>query len=191
MQAELFKEAQKFFVIKKREYLREFNSHNVTREIEKGPFARSNISETLPGLKYEAGSGGNLFSFIGFHSSQRPITELRSALNSGTVLRRIPHSIKKSKVGSTWKWRYVFKIVYPSINDLAQITHMPWEPGSWVKKIETGISNLGYYIWQRKGFSNSRSGAAIQSRNTVRTSQFTPVQYITDINQRVFGGWKA
>ena len=35
------------------------------------------------------------------------------------------------------------------MEQLAAISRMPWEPGSWLFKIEKGMSGLGHYIYQK------------------------------------------
>jgi hypothetical protein len=58
------------------------------------------------------------------------------------------------------------------------IAPMPWEPGSWLFKIESGISGLGSYIYG-KMYAGSRSGSGIQSRNPVRAALFSPMSYLS------------
>jgi hypothetical protein len=180
---------RKIYERKKREFLKQFNNHPITKEIERGPTARVNLSGTLPGLKYEGGYGGNLFSFIGFNSGDKPIDDLRSAISYNTVLykkdiRAI--AMRGKKRDANVRWSISCKIRYPSIHDLAKITPMPWEPGSWIKKIEKGISGLGYYIWQRQGYNKSRSGMAVQADNQVRVGDFIPKNYYTEIINKTF-----
>ena len=55
---------------------------------------------------------------------------------------------------------------------------MPWANGrSWAKGIESGISGLGYLL--KTGTAASRSGAALQSKNKIRSGKYTPVPYIS------------
>ena len=66
----------------------------------------------------------------------------------------------------------------PDRKDFESAAPMPWEPGSWLYKIETGISGLGSYLYGRT-YNNSKSGTGIQSRRPVRSAMFTPVPYIS------------
>ena len=180
-------EAKKELNFKKRKFLREFDKHNITQEIKRGPTARKNISGTLPGLNYEAGHGGNLFSFIGFPSSEKPIEVLRAAISSSIYLGLKPVITQSKKRRGGVNYRVRYKIYYPEIQDLINFTPMPWEPGSWLKKIEKGMSGLGFYLWQRKGYGDkSRSGMALQARDRIRTTQFVPKPYLNEVINKVF-----
>ena len=132
--------AKRAFRRKKKEFIKEFNNHPITKEIERGPAARSNISGTLPGLKYEAGKGGNLFSFIGFNKADAPIEDLRKELGWRTSLKQGDVKIRQAGVSKhKVSWRVTYRAKYPTVSDFTgSITPMPFEPGSWVKKIETG-----------------------------------------------------
>jgi hypothetical protein len=145
--------------------VREFESHGVTRELDSGPRA-SNIS----GL---TGGYGNLFSFIGFESSDKPTEPIRKALNEKiqTQITRI------SSVGS-----FKVKLSIPSLEEIFKRTPIPWASGSsWAKGIESGISDLGSYLYTSSGvFGDSRSGSAIQT-NTDSARVFKTTPYISKI----------
>ena len=110
IQNKLFVEVKKEHKRKKRLLLSTFNNHNVTRELDRGPWARANISETLPGLKYEAGRGGNLFSFYKvLDAAERPIDVVRKAINRRIHPKKSnPNQLRKLKRRGMWKWRFVF-----------------------------------------------------------------------------------
>ena len=134
------------FEIIKAKMILDFNSHPVTREIEGGPNA-SNASGTLGGY-------GNLFSFIGFPSGADPIGPVRSRLMQ-TTIRKIKFSNGIME----------FMTTEPTREEVFSITPLPWANGrSWLDGIETGISGLGAYLYDRnKDFGNkSLSGPAIQ-----------------------------
>jgi hypothetical protein len=139
----------------------EFESHPVTKEIEDGPTA-TNDSNTLNGV-------GNLFSFIGFLNSDRPIEDLMDLLDKS-------FSIKKQ----TKKGDIRYAIDYPSLDKIKGSTPMPWESGnSWVIGIERGISGFSNYLYKK--YVQGRSKEAVQSDSKVRTGSFKKTRYLTKI----------
>ena len=68
-------------------------------------------------------------------------------------------------------------VIYPSADDIFRVTPLPWAEGrSWAKGIESGISGLGYYLnLKEKG----RSGAGVQSEESVAGGAFKNTQYIS------------
>ena len=148
----------------KREMVAEFNSHPVTKEIEMGSRAE-NISGTLGGY-------GNLFTFIGFEKGDDPIAPIRSMLEKIIV-----------SYESVNKGRFIFKIQYPSKEELFTISPMPWASGrSWLQGIELGMSGLGSYLHKgSRTISKSRSGSAVQVKSNLGRGRFKNTQYISNI----------
>jgi hypothetical protein len=72
--------AYTYFIRAKNAMLRQFNEHPITEEIESGRNA-INLSGTLDGY-------GNLFSFIGFPSDERPVADLRALLQDSVTFRQ-------------------------------------------------------------------------------------------------------
>jgi len=143
----------------KTEMIQEFLSHPVTIELLSGPSAK-NISGTL-------GGQANLFSFIGFDSSYKPIEPILQILETTTF-----KDTGESNVGRK------FTLIIPTADEIFAATPMPWASGrSWARGIEKGISGLGYLL--NKSTSSSRSGVAIQADKKVRTARFNNVQYIS------------
>lgn len=155
------------FEIAKELMLNDFDEHPVTQEIKAGPLT-SNISKTL-------GANADLFSFIGFEDGSTPTDDLRRVLESETTLSR---PILK-KIGSN-QLSFEWKVKEPTAR-IRQVTPMPWEGGnSWAEGIERGISGFGSFM--RAVFSPaSRSGGGVQTKNQVRTAQFTPRSYLSEI----------
>jgi hypothetical protein len=149
----------------KREMIKEFLNHPVTKEIKDGPEAQ-NTSNTLGGY-------GNLFSYIGFYNGEDPIEPILEEFQKSTIV--------FSRVidgGALWN------IYIPAKEDIWSVSPMPWAEGrSWAKGIETGISGLGQYFYTlRGGLQNSRSETAIQTQSKLRgKSRFKNVKYITEI----------
>lgn len=158
------KEVNKKINLIKREMIAEFNSHPITREIEMGPKAE-NISGTLGGY-------GNLFTFIGFDKSSDPITPIRMMLEKIHV-----------NYESTNRGKLIFKIEYPSKEDLFELTPMPWASGrSWLRGIELGMSGLGSYLHKNsRQISSSRSGSAVQVKASLGRGRFQNTKYISSI----------
>ncbi len=148
----------------KREMVAEFNSHPVTKEIEMGSKAE-NISGTLGGY-------GNLFTFIGFEKGEDPIAPIRSMLEKIIV-----------SYESVNKGRFIFKIQYPSKEELFTISPMPWASSrSWLQGIELGMSGLGSYLYKGSStISKSRSGSAVQIKSNLGRGRFKNTQYISNI----------
>lgn len=137
-----------------------FESHEVTRDIDRGPSGGS-----LPG-------GGNLFSFIGFESGDQPTNALRRLLTQAIKVKFI--SSTQKEIGVT------FQIDIPTQDEVEALTPMPWAPGrSWAREIEMGIPGLGQYLV--KDSPASRSGKAIQIKSVIRTGQLGGKPYMTKI----------
>ena len=82
---QILEKASKAIEKAKAQIIAEFDSHEVTKEIQAGPSA-SNSSNTLGGY-------GNLFTFIGFDSGSDPITPIRSLLAKSISIK----SLRKKK----------------------------------------------------------------------------------------------
>ena len=153
--------AKKRFDHAKKQIIREFDSHSVTRELQAGPDA-SNLSDTLGGY-------GNLFSYMGFPTGLDPTVAVRNFLINSIRLKR---SSKGTKLDVN------YDISIPSLQDFNFAT-MPWESGkSWVSGIETGVSGFNYYM--AKAAEASRSGSAIQIDGKLRgRSSSSGLKYIS------------
>jgi len=143
----------------KKEMIEEFLSHPVTLEILSGPSGQ-NISGTL-------GGRANLFAFIGFNSTEKPIEPIVEILEK----------ISYSDAGESRQGRK-FNVLFPTSEDIFIATPMPWASGrSWAKGIESGISGIGYLL--NKSTLSSRSGVAIQAEKKVRNLRFKRLSYIS------------
>jgi len=143
----------------KQEMIEEFMSHPVTVELLSGS-SSANISGTL-------GGQANLFAFIGFNASDKPIEPILKILESTSF----------KDAGESNSGRR-FTLMIPTADEIFAVSPMPWASGrSWAKGIEKGISGLGYLL--NKSTSSSRSGVAIQAGKKVRTARFNNVQYIS------------
>ena len=141
--------AKKRFDHAKKQMVKEFDHHSVTRELQAGPEA-SNLSDTLGGY-------GNLFSYMGFATGTDPTALVRSFLIN---------SIKLKKSSKASKLHVNYSISLPSLQDFDFAT-MPWEGGkSWISGVETGVSGFNYYM--AKAAEASRSGSAIQIDGKLR-----------------------
>ena len=147
------------------EFIRDFKNHPITKEIAAGPNA-SNSSGTLGGY-------GNLFSFIGFDASDRPIEIIEQY-----ILNKLRKSIRM--VPDTKKGGWKVTLAMPSIEGIAAMTPMPWAGGrSWAVGIHAGISGLGQYMYtQRAPSYTTRSGTAFQTDTRLRSGGFQNTPYM-------------
>lgn len=157
--------AERRFNIAQEKLLEDFDDHIVTKEIEAGPQANSQVLNE-----------GNLFSFIGFNAGDNPTKQLRNLLFSQVRFIRNPSVIKgKNKIV------FEFPVAVPSEQSIEKETQMPeWSEGSWARKVERGISGLEYYLFGRF-FSGSRSTTAIQIKNKIRSNIFKGIPYLTEL----------
>jgi len=156
------------FNIIKNQMVKELLEHPITKEISGGSGA-SNSSGTLGGY-------GNLFSFIGFESGTSPIDPIKKEFEKTVIQFR-----QLTDDGPIWN------IYLPAPEDIWDVTPMPWAEGrSWAKGIETGISGVGWYLFnQSKSYPQSRSGPAIQVKSKIASKvRFKNVKYISDILTR-------
>ena len=145
---------------------REFEEHDVTKEID-GGIGSDNISDTLGGKK----APNNLFSFIGFRGGDKPTEPIRKRLDPTNAEGPKMVRIGKDTRGTTA--RYQFKVSVP-FEDIYAETPIPWAKGlSWVEKIETEIPGFAHFL-AKYGLPNSRSGGGVQLEKEVRRGSFTP-----------------
>lgn len=145
----------------KKQMIEKFNSHQVTKDIEAGPSANN------------LGQRGNLFSLIGFDSSDNPTVALRQVLLNSL-------SVKVYSSGVGQEISFLVNIDLPTQEEVRSATPLPWAPGrSWVDEVERGVSGLGRYLV--KPSASSRSGAAIQVEGQVNSGRMGPIPYISQI----------
>jgi len=159
----VFAELEQEFGKAKKILLAEFESHVVSQEL-KGKSGGTNLTNTL-------GGEGNLYSFIGF-SGEDALSSLRDLLQNNVKI--------ISKKTDSQTLTFSIKIAFPSSDEIASVTPMPWAPGmSWAEGIERGISGLGNYL--AKDSPVSRSGKGIQVNVQVRAATFSPTEYMTGL----------
>ena len=144
----------------KEKLLDNFDNHLVTQEIDAGADVRSRF---LP--------RGNLFSFIGFSSDDKPTDNIRFVLKDKIRLTYFPQKRVKSKNSVEFK----FIVQQPLLSDIWSVTPFTdgWKSGSWADDLETrGISHFEYYVFDFafKGNPNSRSGTGLQKPTKVNSS---------------------
>lgn len=163
----------------------EFQESTVTREIQGGVGA-SNESGTLIGdfRQDDGDSNPNLFSFIGFDAGSNPTAEIEQRLDP-----RHPDGPKMVYKGMDRSGRMEFRyeIVAPNEEAIYDATPMPWGEGniSWAKRIEQGISGVGYFLnklMPAKGRPlGSASGGGIQVKAQLRSGRFKAVPYLSQM----------
>jgi hypothetical protein len=157
--------AYTYFIRAKNAMLRQFNEHPITEEIESGRNA-VNLSGTLDGY-------GNLFSFIGFPSDERPVADLRALLQESVTFRQ---TIFRDMT-------FYFRVSVPDRQDVEAASQMPWEPGnSWAYEVERGISGANHYMYKKWLQGRSKTGVQIPVEN-MEDLTFSPKPYITEILQ--------
>ena len=159
------KVAKEKFERAKKNLINDFDSHPVTQEIESGEESE-NISGTLGGY-------GNLYTFIGFYKQEDPIQKVREAISKYTKISRGRFKSTRNKAIAE------FDIKVPTTEELASVTPMPWEGGSWLRSIERGISGFGYYMYKR--WREARSGFGAQIDNQVRAGGYRPIKYYSSL----------
>ena len=150
---------------RRRELVAQFESHPITVELKSGPRA-SNISGTLGGY-------GNLFSFIGFSGGDEPTEVIRKIF-----MAKIAFKVRRQNN----KGRYKVTFFIPNIEEIYDLTPIPWLTGkSWVKSMETGLTNLGQFLYSSSGFGASKSGTGIQVKNRSSGVTFSSTPYISKL----------
>jgi hypothetical protein len=159
----------------KNKLLKDFDNHDVTKEIRSGP---GNPSSKFLDV-------GNLFSFIGFRYDKQdePILKIREILSEQTLLVKIP---KSRKLGRSWVLTK-FKVETPLLEDIWDVTEYPKgtgnidRSGSWAKDLERrGIDGFEYYVFSYAFDSSfSRSTTGKQMKGKIRSKSFNkPIPYV-------------
>ena len=158
----------KAFEVEKNRFLKEFDSHPVNKELEKGPNGESSIIKTK--------KGGNLYSLLGFVDGVEPVRELRDALEDGISKGHVTKDLGAKKI------KYNLEVRVPTLTELKRKTQLlTWTTRSFVDLVENGISNFRRYLFDRSGRLKkySKSGTAIQADRDVRDKEFNGVPYLT------------
>lgn len=167
---------KKALKIVSQEMMKEFDSHEVTREIQGG--------KTYPNITNTLGGRGNLFTFIGFNEGSDPIEPVRSVLlNTVQLVKQTSHA----KSGGKVQVRTKIKFPSPTLADFNGVATLPRQGGSWVKGIENGISGFGSYIyWKYAGMSGKGLQAKSANGNvvTLRGGDYKPTRYLTEIIEK-------
>ena len=154
----------------RRDLLREFDNHPVTKEIEQGPSGTSSL----------LGGRGNFFGFLGFNSGDKPIEILRDSLNDQFKILSKKGKVKKASKTSLI---YSFDILYPTKTQIYAITPLTWTSKSWVKGVEKGITNYTQTVFKKS--ENSRSGVALQTDRKIGFIRFSPTPYVTQMLDKI------
>ena len=147
--------------------LKEFDEHQVTKELEKGT---SGMNSSL------LGGRGNFFGFLGFHQGDQPVQIIRNILEDHIKVRNTKGKLKKVS-DTSFMWE--FDIDIPSKTEIYAVTPMTWSSKSWVKGVERGITNYTKTIFRDS--DRSRSGIALQSKQNIGFITFRPTPYITTL----------
>jgi hypothetical protein len=148
--------------------IEDFEDHKVTKELAAGPKA-----ENSSGL---LGGYGNLFSFLGFYNSDKPLEPIRK------ILKR---KIDVTAVRRGDQGKFVIYLTVPSKEEILAATEFKWLTGrSWVDGVEQGVSGFGRYMYDPEGFKgdNLRSKTGIQYKGGKSYGgRFENTKYISEI----------
>ena len=150
---------------RRKELATKFEVHPITVELNAGPNA-NNSSGTLGGY-------GNLFSFIGFSSGNKPTEVISKIFNE-----KIRFKVKRRNA----KGGYQITFFIPNVEEIYSLTPIPWMTGkSWVEGAEKGLSNLGQFLYSASGFGSSKSGTGLQVKNRSSGVSFTSTPYVSKL----------
>jgi len=146
----------------KRKLAEKIKNHPVGQELDEGPYAENSVA-----IISSADEVGNLFSFIGFDSSQNPVDDIIEFLN-GFITKLSSAPVTKIS-GNNMMIKYSWSIRLPDKSDFDAEDSLQYpdgfQSGSWVVGIEDGIIGIGSYLFDTsRNFSDSRSGSAIQAK---------------------------
>lgn len=146
------------FNYQKAQFLRDFENHEISKEITAGPGAYSSLF-----------SWGSLFAFIGFPSERKPIDELTSFFKeSFKPPPKVVGKGNKRKVRRINPQTAIYKTYgeKPTLKEIEAKTRWPWtDTGSWALDIEKGkFLHYSRYIFGHFEATHSRSGRGFQSK---------------------------
>ena len=152
----------------KNKLIKDFNEHNVTKEIRAGPGLPN--SSFLP--------FGNLFSFIGFYANELddPLLKIQKLFED--TIRVLPQPRRK-RIGRVLV-ETEFAVESPLLSEVWAITTYPKgmgnvdRSGSWAEDIESrGIDGFAFYVFSyAMSETFSRSTTGIQKKFPVRSGSF-------------------
>jgi len=156
------------FNYKKREFLKNFDEHQISKELVAGPGAYSKLFEW-----------GSLFAFIGFDKNDVPIDKLNNFFNSSF---RPPEkgkgSAKSIDIVSKKRIDYTFVGYRPNLKEITEQTPWPWKgSGSWALDIEEGkFLYYAYYLFGHfENVEASHSGRGLQAKKKLKLrEQYKP-----------------
>jgi hypothetical protein len=146
-----------FFEREKGRMIREFDEHEVTRELISGVTIKSKFLDgegSLPGL-------------LGYDNIEGEVFKVASLLESSSIV-----SIRQGRIGSDGTYRVTARTDVPSVKLLNEETPLPWGPEKGlVDAIELGVSGFFNTLFGTR-FKSSRSGGGIQVKQQVRDISF-------------------
>lgn len=164
---------------KKEQFLRAFDEHAVTQELNEGPEAFSRI----PAI---AEAGGNLFSLLGFFDHQRPAQALRETLDENITLGTTKAGVVKGN-----KVTFTTPVKFPTIDEVdrkvnkKEDAQLDWTKRPFTDLIARGISGLPNYLFDlTRGwdYPPSRSGTAIQTHGKpLRGGSVGRINYVNEL----------
>lgn len=174
---------EKRFEETKKTLLQDFDTHEVTKEIQRGPTTHRSMIPV-----------GNLFSLLGFDAGEHPTTPLRAYLKKEIKL-------DKGSIGletNAGKILLRGNVTIPTLDEIydhtSETTPLPedWPEGrSWVQLVERGIPGFPRFLSvldpergrkRRFRIEGSHSGTAIQVKTKdLRGGSVGPISYVNGL----------
>lgn len=173
----LFKEA---FIKQRERFLDEFDEHEVTKEIKKGP--RYNSSGSPADISNGGTYTGNLFSLLGFYREQKPIEALRRYLKDNIKLKLTGKKIVKT----TNRGFYIQTLVsIPTVEEVESAmainseSSLEWTHRSFVNLLRKGVTGFGKFVTGNYFKEKSRSGTGLEKeKDQGRSATLAPIDYV-------------
>lgn len=165
--------------------LAEFEANPITRELEAGPDAQSNIVNTA--------NGGNLYSLIGFNAGEDPAGAVREILENDVRL-NVSQTTREVKQNTIVFSTPVRMPTLQTFHDkIARMLPLEWTSRAFTDIMERGISGFPMYLFDnlRNFGGKSRSGTAIQVPHKIRGGSTGRIRYVSEILasfRRLVGG---
>lgn len=155
--------------------LAEFDANPVTRELQAGPDAVSDVVNTM--------NGGNLYSLIGFEAGENPTAVVREILEKDLRLNQSQISREVHANTITFKTPVRMPTLDSFHQRVAQALPLAWTSRSFTDLLERGITGFPQYLFDnlRNFGGKSRSGTAIQLPHNIRAGSTRRVPYVSAI----------
>jgi hypothetical protein len=167
------------FLKEKKHLLKEFDKHDVTKELSKEEPEKVTKSKFL--------DYGNLFSLLGIDQGTDVPDIIRQVLESSVRVNKKTYFLRRR--GDTYT--FALHVRYPTADELSNATSVSdWTTRGITELIEKGTPGFSRYLFLLVNkFKNSRSGTAIQLKKRVlREGRFEGTPYVNDLLRKFAKG---